>query len=483
VSDTGRLAFAVGDRADDEVAIEVRNVHLVLVGRYPSSRTVDVPAGTYYVAARLPDGSEATDWVEVLAGKDAIATLVVDPDSLPASTPPSLDVDRDFDSFDTVKSLSDDPAFTARVWSGTAGAFTRHGDELQVERTEPARWRARIPGTVPGGTLLVEVGSLAPQPTWVVVPHEPGDTTIVELTVQAGEVRARPWLRNTRAASLLRYVARRDLRSARVVADATNAEDLLYAKRADPVGAAIGAYALLAMRELERMHDWSERLCYGFDWLADGAVIRGEHLARLGRADEALACFLQLEKRGLPAISDGLDYAVDRLASAKDAAATKLLAQLRRYARHADSRRAFVTFVAPDANNLDPRTEQPRIVVDATSSVAEALEALDHNRDVPKDVQRRRRAPRDRARTSAPSFGGGDQFRTLDLQAVELLYEVARSERNRAKRARAYLELAEKLLALDDRDRAVAAIREALNRDVADEMQLVAADDGDDEVT
>jgi hypothetical protein len=465
VSDTGRLAFAIGDRGDDEVAIEVRNARLVLIGRYPSSRTVDVPAGKYYVAARLPDGTEATDWVEVLAGKDAIATLVIDPESLPEQEPPSLDVDGGlaFDSFDNVKSVPTEPAFTARVWRGIAGAFER-GDELEVERTEPARWRVHIPGSVAAGTLLVEVGSRAPQPTWVVVPHEPGDTSFVELTVQDHEVRARPWLRNTRAASLLRYVARRDLRSARIVADASHAEQLLYEKRADALGAAIGAYALLAMRDLERMHDWSERLCYGFDWLADGAVIRGEHLARLGRADESLACFLLLEKRGLPAISDGLDYAVDRLASAKDERAVKLLARLRPYARHADARRAFVTFAADDPNELDGVRASNPFEGRASSTFAIGSVVLPASSvSGPREARGPKKRPRSlrAARAHAEELAAQAHWD----QAAELLREVARDTRDAEEQMRLYLEVAEMMLAqLDDRDGALDVIREALQR-------------------
>lgn len=47
--------------------------------------------------------------------------------------------------------------------------------------------------------------------------------------------------------------------------------------------------------------------------MADAAAIRGEHLARLGEHAQALELFVALSDRGLPAFTDGLCYALDRL--------------------------------------------------------------------------------------------------------------------------------------------------------------------------
>ncbi|HJP93515.1 MAG TPA: Hsp70 family protein [Pyrinomonadaceae bacterium] len=46
---------------------------------------------------------------------------------------------------------------------------------------------------------------------------------------------------------------------------------------------------------------------------ADSSVIRGEILARLGRHQQAFSAFLELESRGVPAFTDGLFYAKQRL--------------------------------------------------------------------------------------------------------------------------------------------------------------------------
>src|SRR2546423_15128052 len=92
-----------------------------------------------------------------------------------------------------------------------------------------------------------------------------------------------------------------------------DAEELLEDKQQDPIAAAVGGYALLRFSALERLHDWTANLHSWFEWLPDGAAIRGEHLARMGQHDEALDAFLTLPSRGLPLFSDGLAYAVNRL--------------------------------------------------------------------------------------------------------------------------------------------------------------------------
>src|SRR5262249_11698113 len=90
-------------------------------------------------------------------------------------------------------------------------------------------------------------------------------------------------------------------------------ERALQEKNSDPVAAAIGAYALLRLGELDRLHDWTANLFDWFPWLADAAAIRGEHLARLGRHEEALDALRTMRGRGLPLFGRGLGYALARL--------------------------------------------------------------------------------------------------------------------------------------------------------------------------
>ncbi|HEU4874032.1 MAG TPA: hypothetical protein VFT44_13110 [Pyrinomonadaceae bacterium] len=122
-------------------------------------------------------------------------------------------------------------------------------------------------------------------------------------------------LKHTEAELLLRYweQGRWQLAANAIGSTAVSAERLLFQKTQHPISAAIGAYVLLRLGALDRLHNWSENLMNWFQWLPDGAAIRGEHLARMGEHQLALQAFCVLRERGLPYFSDGLSYAVDRL--------------------------------------------------------------------------------------------------------------------------------------------------------------------------
>ena len=177
-------------------------------------------------------------------------------------------------------------------------------------------------------------------------------------------------LQNTDADLLLRYWEQGLWQRAAGVADSTaiSAETLLNGKRRHPIAAAVGAYALLRLSELDRLHDWTENLMKWFEWLPDGLAIRGEHLARLGRHKEALRVLCEMPKRGLPYFSDGLSYAIDRLRLYLSADGESLksenldkarhtLALLEHFAAVTDFRKPLLTYTGidpakPDANSL-----------------------------------------------------------------------------------------------------------------------------------
>ena len=196
-------------------------------------------------------------------------------------------------------------------------------------------------------------------------------------------------LKHPEAELLLRYWEQGRWQLAANVSDsaAVSAQRLLYDKLQHPISAAIGGYALLRLGALDRMNEWSENLMNWFSWLPDGAAVRGEHLARLGNHQEALEAFCQLRERGLPYLSDGLSYAVDRLRlyqsvgkknfsedDLKKCAAT--LALLEPFSYFTDFRKPLTTFTGldpakPDAKPLGAQpesyggvkvtTNQPRI--------------------------------------------------------------------------------------------------------------------------
>ena len=130
-----------------------------------------------------------------------------------------------------------------------------------------------------------------------------------------GDIRLEAYLQDSASNMLLQYTgAGLSTTAARPTqAIAESAERSLAQKDADPIGAAVGAYAILRVGAIEQLHDWTRNLRVRFPWLPDGAAICGEHLARLGRFEEAFDAFLEVPVRGLPLFSDGLFYTVERL--------------------------------------------------------------------------------------------------------------------------------------------------------------------------
>ncbi|MGG7377662.1 hypothetical protein ACQ7B2_02440, partial [Escherichia coli] len=70
------------------------------------------------------------------------------------------------------------------------------------------------------------------------------------------------------------YLAAGQPREAAELAPA--AETLLEEKRADPIAAAMGGYALLRLGRIADLRHWPANLAKWFPWLPDGAVIAGE---------------------------------------------------------------------------------------------------------------------------------------------------------------------------------------------------------------
>lgn len=175
-------------------------------------------------------------------------------------------------------------------------------------------------------------------------------------------------LKHTEAELLLRYWEQGRWQLAANVLDSTavSAERLLFQKSQHPISASIGAYALLRLGALDRLHNWSENLMNWFEWLPDGAAIRGEHLARLGEHEQALQAFCALRERGLPYFSDGLSYAIDRLRlyrgfgekqfDAKDLeSCVSTLKYLEPFSYFTDFSKPLTTFTGLDPNHPDSK--------------------------------------------------------------------------------------------------------------------------------
>lgn len=164
------------------------------------------------------------------------------------------------------------------------------------------------------GQILQLLRSAEP-PLNLVLPAGPHDSCrVIFERMPDGRYACDVHLDNIEAELLLRYWEQGFWQSAAEVANSPKVSArLLEEKRSDPVAAAVGAYALLRLGQLEHLNDWSRNLMEWFSWLPDGITIRGEYLARLGEHKQALNTFCDLPKRGLPYFNDGISYVVDRL--------------------------------------------------------------------------------------------------------------------------------------------------------------------------
>ena len=185
--------------------------------------------------------------------------------------------------------------------------------------------------------------------------------------------------RTQQAEALLGYMVRGEFGAAHSVDQAIIAENLLFAKRENPAGAAIGGYYLLRIGDLERLHTWTQNLASWMDRMPDGAVILAWHLLRQtnpGIAD-ARRWLLEATKRGLPLYTEGVRLLVDGLvmfdddAESQDIEIRDALAQVRSFAATVDWTRPTTTFrgkspLAPSAARVTGYPETSDDVVFST---------------------------------------------------------------------------------------------------------------------
>jgi hypothetical protein len=236
-------------------------------------------------------------------------------------------------------------------------------DETDLEPTEGETTYA-VPGP---GVALAQILQEGFAPITISTPATAGPSTTKLTWVRhpAGNWSLDVHLGNAVANLLVHYRAQGFAQQAAETLESPNldAEELLKGKMADPIGAAVGAYALLRFADLDRLHDWTANLHEWFPDFADAAAIRGEHLARRGEHEQALEIFLTLADRGLPAFLDGFSYALDRLRvyleSGKFSGAAKercddVLGVLKRLAPVVDFGKPLLTFTADPIELLRP---------------------------------------------------------------------------------------------------------------------------------
>lgn len=174
-------------------------------------------------------------------------------------------------------------------------------------------------------------------------------------------------LKHETADALLRYLDAGQVDDAAVLTHATplNAERLLEKKRGDPIAAAAGAFVLLALGDIDRLHDWTINLSNWFEWLPDAVVARAEHQARLGDHVGAASTLEDLSDRGLPCLTVALALAISRMriyvrADLAGERMTTALEDLTRYAIACDLTATVTTFSAKSLWEPLPRNASTR---------------------------------------------------------------------------------------------------------------------------
>jgi hypothetical protein len=329
--------LTVDVRTMHDVPVEVYDAGLRLVDRTLSSKSVTVDAGTHFVLAHLPDGSQLRQSIVVRADQSATTVQLE-----PSVSEPFEAVAADEYTAEVVGYHRDKTgawrevlrqAVTPRV--ETTLSMPIELDAIGLTRPDGQLTFARIPGRRMR-YFRVTLGPGRDGSTWDLAMH----------------------LANETADALLGYLNQDLLGDASVLVESPKlaAENLLWSKGEDPVAAAAGAFALLRLDDLKRLHNWTTNLANRFEWLPDGLVAQAEHLARLGKHDHAVKLLRRLPERGLPALSIGLGYATDRLRTYSanwpdDKELRSTLEELTRYAVATDFAAPVTTFTGkrPDA--------------------------------------------------------------------------------------------------------------------------------------
>jgi hypothetical protein len=341
-----KLAGRNGGSATPQVPIEIRQLDYKLVRRILSNQPIELDPGSYIVQEMLP-GGEPHVW-RVVIGENEERTDVDlvfedEPELLPreqtlATLLSALDVNLALNAA-SPKQNGLEPISVQLSWARDANV-----QSFQVSRKFDVRLRAFVwnaldwkPKPIPfesciqGGHQIdreqveLKLKRSADILQFICAGRAPLNVRIPSFGDRSASLRVRMnetgpilslRLDHNEAELLLEYMSQGAWAAVATSLTASWVADILLQKTPEnPLAAFVGAYALLQVGELEKMHGWTRRLCESFPHLADGAAIHGEYLARLGRHEEALGFFLHVWHRGLPVFFAGLNYTFARLSA------------------------------------------------------------------------------------------------------------------------------------------------------------------------
>lgn len=321
------------------------------------STEVVLPGGRYAVRAYLPSGETITRTVHVVEG----------------STESSVNL-----------SLSAQPLIESLAWTVITNPEVLHHREIIPDqlrsiwlrlwrRNDHGRWEidswpthtpVRVEDVVQyafefrrgGGNqqMYLQVGG--PNTAWKLIALPNDQLRVVFSASELGEREGEPLhvtvaSTTQQAESLQGFLRIGAIDQARVLSEA-----LLRDKRQNPTLAAVGAYFLLQIGDLTRLHDWTKNLANWMEWLPDGAVVYGWHLLRQDNPDHnrAKTQFLTALSRGIPIYTTGLRLLRDGLMlfddaeESQDPAVRAALKTVLQYCSAADWTSPTTTFLGAD---------------------------------------------------------------------------------------------------------------------------------------
>jgi hypothetical protein len=265
-----RLTLSVADPAAAPQAV-VRDWKLRVVGHFAVGEPAELAPGRYLVSMPSPGGEEDVRAVDLAEGEEA--TVVFE---APAAA--------------GLESLAVVPPvpWHARLLSG------RDGAPVDGSLTAAAAGEAvELAADAPAGPTWVQVAAPGSAARNVMLP---GGWRL-RLALAEGDVSATAVPAGGVVAALAAYLGSGQLREA-----ADLGAEAVRDEVADPIGAALGGYALLRLARAEPLRDRSGSSAR----LPDGAVIAAEVALLEGRREDAAAQLEAAAERGVPLFADGL---------------------------------------------------------------------------------------------------------------------------------------------------------------------------------
>jgi hypothetical protein len=377
------LGFSSRELQTLDLPIEIRTPSLALVRRVLVSERAELEPGTYHVFARFPAGQEIHREIAIEAGQER-ALVRLEPEQADVPAEAFQQIRRYLGSGAPLWTHeSTDPGdwpFDVRWFEGNLlEGSCRPAQDLVI--TGDARKELTIDGGSSATTRYVQLSQPGEAAVNVALPVGSAGSCRVSFPRPPGDrIHVEIHLRHPTADLLAQYLRRGLFDEATVTmrSESLCVDRLLpppgagtgsgregHTDQPDPVAAAIRAYAILRLGQPALLRDWTARLLDEFPWLPDGVAIHAELLARSGEHEEALELLLRLPERGLPVFSDGLSYAIDRLAvyagdgadldSKQQATAAELLVTLRRFAAFTDFGQPLIHYTGQDPNRPDAK--------------------------------------------------------------------------------------------------------------------------------